>query len=247
MKKPVLLCLVLAAIYSETSFADVRRSKFRTNNNLTKYVALGGNYSSDFNSKEYKLSTGYQYSKNNLMSEFDFLQHTRYTSSSTHSLEKNRELYDFEASVKSLIADSSNYFNFYNRSKYDEFSDYYYDINNVAGWGRLFFDGIIEADINAGYNEIKNFESHIVINPNIKVNLWLTEKIRMSVKALIFKVQDQYSEELKTRFSYRLNRNLSFDIYHNFERKRFLKSTSGGDSTQNQVQRDLIFRVRYNF
>jgi hypothetical protein len=227
--------------------ADVRKSKFRTNDRTTQYASLGGNYSSDHNSKEYKISGGYQYRKNHLMLELDLLQHSRYSSTTTTPLTKNRELYDFEASGKVLVGQSDNYLNYYNRSKHDKFSDYYYDITNVGGWGRMFFDGMIEADINIGYNEIKNFDSHIVVNPNIKFSFWITDKLRFTSKAFIFKIKDEYSEELKNRLSYRLNKKISLDIYHNYEKKRFLKTSSGVSNNKNEVERDFIFRVRYSF
>lgn len=229
------------------SFADARKSTFRASSKLSQYVALGGNYSSDYNSKEYKFSGSYQYIKNRFINEMDFLQHTRYASSTTHDMEKNRELYDLEISSKILIAQSDNYFNYYNRSKYDEFSDYYYDITNAVGWGRMFYEGIVEADLNIGYDDIKNFESQIVINPNLKANFWITDKIRFTSKAFIFKVKDNYSEELKNRISYKLTNDLSLELYHNYEKKRFLKSTASVDNTVTQVSRGFVFRIRYDF
>ncbi|MFT6346331.1 MAG: hypothetical protein ACJA02_000559, partial [Myxococcota bacterium] len=148
---------------------------------------------------------------------------------------------------KILIAKSTNYFNYYNRSKYDRLSDYYYDTTNAAGWGRMFFEGIIEADVNIGYNEIKNFDSQIVINSNLKANLWLTEKLKLTIKAFLFKIQDSYSEELKTRLSYKMTNNMWLEIYHNYDKKRFIKTTSSLEQIQTEVDRDFVLRLRYNF
>ena len=241
-------CITFLIMFSHESFADARKSKFRnTQQKPSQYFALGGFYSSDYNSKQYKISGSYKYANNRFINDLDFLHNTKYTSTTTHPLEKNQELYDLELSSKTLISNSNNYFNYYNRSKYDQFSDYYYDLTNEIGWGRMIFDGVIEADINIGYDEIKNFESQIIINPNLKASFWLTDKIRFSTKAFIFKVKDSYSEELKTSISYKINHNLSLQLYHNYEKKRFIYKTSKITKTKNQVGRNLVFRVRYDF
>lgn len=246
MKTPIIL-FIACLLFSFETLADARKSTFRSSRRLSQYVAFGGTYSSDFNSKEYKISSSYQYIFDRYINEIDFLQHTRYAGTTTKEPEKNRELYDVEISSKILIGQSDNYFNYYNRSRYDEFSDYYYDITNAAGWGRMFFDGIIEADINIGYNNIKNFESQIVINPNLKASFWITDKIRFTSKAYIFKVKDSYSEELKTRISYKLNKNLSLELYHNYDKRKFLSSTSKAQTTKTQIGRDFVVRIRYDF
>ncbi len=247
MYKVTTLLILLIANLPTQSWADARRDKFRNSQKSSQYLAFGGNYSSDQNSKEYKISGSYQYSGDRFINEFDFLHNARYTSTSTHDLEKNLELYDGEISSKILISNSNNYFNYYNRSKYDQFSDYYYDITNAVGWGRMFFDGILEADINIGYDEIKNFDSQIVLNPNLKASIWLTDKIKFTSKAFIFQVKDSYSEELKTRLSYKMTNDLSLEIYHNYDKKRFFHSTAKVDETKTQVSRNLVVRVRYDF
>ncbi len=248
MKKPIILnFLLFLLLFSQKSFADARKNKFRNSGKSSQYLALGGNYSSDQNSEEYKISGSYQYSGSRFINDLELLQQTRYSSTTTHPLEKNRELYDGELSGKILISNSTNYFNYYNRSKYDEFSDYYYDLTNAVGWGRMFFDGIIEADLNFGYNEIKNFDSQIVINPNLKANFWLTDKLTFSTKAFIFQVQNSYSEELKTRLSYKLTNDLSLEFYHNYDKKRFFRKTSTIKETKTEVNRVFVARVIYNF
>ncbi|MFT6106360.1 MAG: hypothetical protein ACJA0S_000403 [Rickettsiales bacterium] len=247
MKPQSLTCLFLSILlFASHSFADARKSRFK-NSKKSQYLALGGNYSSDQNSKEYRISGSYQYSGEKFIHEIDLLQQSRYAGTSGKSLTKNRDLYDMEVSSKILIAKSTNYFNYYNRSRYDEFSNYYYDTTNAAGWGRMFFDGIIEADINIGYNETKNFDSQIIINPNLKANLWLTERLRLNVKAFLFKIRNSYSEELKTRLSYKMTKNLWLELHHNYDKRRFFKTTSATEQIITEVDRDIVFRIRYNF
>jgi len=240
------LAIFLTTLPSK-SFADARQNKFRNEQKPSQYFALGGFYSSDYNSRQYKLSSSYQYIDNRFINDLDFLHNTTYASTADNPLKKNKDLYDVELSSKILISNSNNYFNYYNRSKYDQFSNYYYDLTNAIGWGRMFFDGIIEADMNIGYNEIKNFQSQIVINPNLKASFWLTDEIRISTKAFIFKVQDRYSEELKTSISYQINSNLSLQLYHNYEKKVFFYKTATTSTTKNQIGRDMVLRLRYDF
>ncbi len=248
MKKAIPLVFYLLLItFSSSALADARRGNFRNSDRNSQYIAFGGNYSSDQNSKEYKISGTYQYAGSRFINEIDFLKQARYTSTSNHPLTKNRDLYDGEISSKILIGQSNNYFNYYNRSKYDEFSNYYYDINNTIGWGRIFFGGILEADINIGYNEIKNFDSQIVLNPNLKANFWLTDKIKLTSRAFIFQVQDSYFEELKTRLSYKLTNDLSLELYHNYDKKRFFHKTSKVGENKTEVNRNFVVRVRYSF
>jgi hypothetical protein len=232
--------------FSGETLADARQARFR-DGQVLRYLSLGGNYSSDQNSKEYKISGSHEYFGDRFIHELDLLYHTRSSSTSSHGLEKNLDLYDGALSSKILIGKSNNYFNYYNRSKYDEFSDYYYDLTNAVGWGRMFFDGIVEADINIGYNEIKNFDSQIVINPNLKASFWLTDRIRFSVKAYIFQVQDSYYEELKARISYKLTDDLSLELYNNYDKKRFFYKTSKIEKTKTEVSRNVVFRIRYDF
>ncbi|MFT5702753.1 MAG: hypothetical protein ACI9TO_000103, partial [Rickettsiales bacterium] len=189
----------------------------------------------------------YQYVGSRFINEIDFLQQTRYSSTSTKPLEKNRDLYDVEISSKILISNSSNYFNYFNRTRYDSFSDYYYDVTNAIGWGRSFFDGLLEADMNVGYNNIKNFDSQIVFNPSLKANFWLTDRLKFTTKGSIFQVKDSYSEELRSRLSYRMTRSLWLELYHNYDKKRFVNTTSKGVDKKTEVSRNLIFRIRYNF
>jgi hypothetical protein len=248
MKKAIpIVFYLLVIIFSKSVFADARKGNFRNSNKTSQYLSLGGNYYSDQNSKEYKISAAYQYTGNRFINEVDFLGKTRYNSNSSHPLEKNRELYDGEISSKILISNSSNYFNYYNRSKYDEFSDFYYDITNAIGWGRMFLDGVLEVDINLGYDEIKKFESQIVLNPNLKASFWLTNKIKLTSKAFIFQVQNNYSEELKTRLSYKLTNDFSLELYHNYDKKRFFSKTAKSEETKTQVNRDFVVRLRYDF
>jgi hypothetical protein len=230
------------------AFADARIAKFRLGKKPYQYIAAGGLYTSDYNSKEYKTSLGYQYKGERFINEIDFLHHSRYVENSTlGAVVKNRELYDGELSSKVLIGKSTNYFNYYNRSKYDKLSEYYYDYTNSVGWGRILFDGLLEADINIGYNEIKNFESQIVLNPNLKFSLDLTSRIKLIVKAYLFQVEDSYYEELKTRISYKLTDDLSLELYHNYDKKRYFYENTKVEENRTEVRRDFVFRIRYDF
>jgi hypothetical protein len=243
IKTLIILLVTITILAPQNTFADARKDRFRSKEKASQYVALGGRYSSDYNSKEYKISGAYEYTGSRFIHELDFLSETQYSSTTTTPPEKDQELYDLELSSKILIWKSNNYFNYYNRSKYDDLSDYYYDVTNAVGWGRMFFGGMFEADINVGYNEIKNFDSQIILNPNLRANFDITDKIRFTTKAYLFKVKGDYYEELKSRIAYKMTRELSLELYHNYRKKRFFDD----NANSTEVQRNLIFRVKYNF
>ena len=140
---PIKLFWLFCVVFSSNCLADARKSKFRDNPTSSSYISLGAFYNSDQNSKEYKIAGTYQYSGARFINDLDLLFNSRYTDTTKNSLVQNKQLYDGELSSKMLIGNSSNYFNYYNRSKYDKFSDYYRDITNSVGWGRLFFGGIL--------------------------------------------------------------------------------------------------------
>jgi len=246
-KKLTLSCLFFLLLFSSEAFADARKNNFKNHQKPSQYLALGGNYLSDQNSQEYKISGLYQYVGGRFINELDLLYNTRYSGANGQSLEQNRKLYDAEISSKILIGNSNNYFNYYNRSKYDEFSSYYYDLTNTVGWGRMFFGGALEADINIGYDEIKNFDSQIILNPNLKSSLWLTDRIKLVTRAFILQAQNSYSENLRTNLSYKITNDLSLELYHNYDRKRFFYKTTKIETIKNEVSRSLVVRIRYDF
>lgn len=245
------LGLLMLFLCPDQACADARKSSFKNSFSDSKkarqFMVLGGTYSVDQNSKQYKISSSYQYQNNRYISEADFLYDLEYGQTVTRPMHKKQQLYDLELSTKIMIADSSNYFNYYNRSKYDPLSDYYYDLTNAVCWGRMFFDGFLEADFNIGYDEIRNYTSQIIFNPTLKANFNVTDNIKLSIKAYIFQVHYDYYNSIKGRLIYRITNNVSFEIFANYERKRYFHNTMYVQKLTTDTQKNLIARIRYEF
>jgi hypothetical protein len=248
--KNILLAAFCCVLFSNKAFGDVRNQSFTKSDRVKQFIAAGGNYQSDQNSKRRDIALAYRYKSKEFVHEFEFLNRSEYTDISQKgagkkNLVQTEDLYDAELSSKIMIGSSNNYLNYYNRSKYDEYSDYYYDLTNVAGVGRRFKDGKIEADINVGYNDVKNYNSEMVINPTVRIKLDITKDLVFISKGYLFQRENSYTEQLKSRLSYRMrDERIFLELINNYEKNRY--SASSGALTNN-INRSIIFRIRYDF
>lgn len=237
-------------LFSRASLSDVRNQSFTKSEKVRQFVAIGGNFSSDQNSRKRDVTAAYRYKSNKFVHEFEFLNRVEYAdvnqkSSGQKMMIQTEDLYDMELSSKMMIKDSNNYLNYYNRSKYDDLSNYYYDITNVGGIGRIFKDGDIEADINIGYNEVKNYNSEVVINPTLRVRCNITKDLTFISKGYLFQRENSYTEQLKSRLSYRMSdKKVFLELINNYEKNRY---HSDNGKVTNNINRTIIFRVRYDF
>lgn len=239
------LVLIAILLYANSLFADVRRESFYKTSRARQYISLGGNHKSDENSKEHELSIGYRYKNNKYIHEIELFYEAVWASTKTKPMRKTKELYEAELSSKVLILDSKNYFNFYHFSEYNQFSDPYYDVTNVAGFGRMLFDGKIEADLNIGYNHTRFANSQIVINPTLRVRFPITKKIRFSARGFIFKQEYDYDERIDSRLSFKFDNNISLDLIHKYRKDRYYYEKYDIDLVK--VDRTYGIRIRYNF
>jgi hypothetical protein len=248
--KNILFTTFCLISFSNPAFGDVRNQSFSKSEKIKQFIAAGGNYQSDQNSRKRAIALAYRYKSKKFVHEFEFLNRSEYTDVSQKSTGKKvliqtEDLYDAELSSKRMIGSSNNYFNYYNRSKYDEYSDYYYDLTNVAGVGRRFEDGKIEADINIGYNQVKNYNSEMVINPTLRIKLDITKDLILISKGYLFQRENSYTEQLKSRLSYRMrDERIFLELINNYEKNRYF---SGKNGVTNNINRSIIFRIRYDF
>jgi hypothetical protein len=245
----VILCLFF---FARAALADVRLENFTKSSIARQYIALGGNYKSDENSKDYDISAGYKYRSDKFIHEFEFLNQVDYaevtkrvdSKTSVKVMTKKKELYDAELSSKMLIANSNNYFNFYNRSKYDELSTYYYDVTTVLGLGRILSENF-EADLNIGHNDVKNFNSEMVVNPTLRAKFDLTDKITFITRGYIFQRENTYDEQLRSRLAFRMDNKISLEFIHSYEKNRDYDEKTR--STANKIERSVAVRIKYDF
>ena len=239
------LITIVAFLFCNSAFSDVRNEFFYKTKTVRQYITFGGDQKSDENSKEYELFLGYRYKSNKYICEIELIYETKSASTTTKPMRKTKELYEAEISGKALILNSNNYFNLYHKSSYDWFSENYYNITNTVGLGRVFFNGIMAADLNLGYNYVHYSNSEITINPTITIRWPVTKNINLSLQGYAFKTEQNYSEQTKSRLSFRLNDKISLVLAHEYGKERYFYSKY--NTTRTKADRTYSVRIRYDF
>lgn len=246
-------CANSFAISSESyreAVVSPRSKKFYKSNSTKQYLSLGGNYSSDQDSKDYQLTTRYFYQNNNFVHEANFLKEDNYSNAGTAAgktyLVKDSELYDFSLSSKARIKDSKNYGVFFHRTIYDDLSKYYYDLHTAVGAGRKFFNDKIELDLSLGYQDVKEYGYKMDVVSSIRTNLKLTNKLTLIQRGYWFIEPESFDNELKTSLIYRLGPKTSFEIRHNFEQRRYEDDTAKKRAVINQVSRSITIGMVFD-
>lgn len=223
-----------------------RNDRFYKNGNIRQYVNFGGEYESDENSKQYVLSAGHFYRSSRLINEIDFLKQTDYAQKATNKYELRRssDLYDFQISSKAVILDTQNYLVFYNRSKYDQLSTYYYDITTAAGIGRMFFKDRLEVDIGIGHSDVKNYDQKVTIIPSFRTEFDITEKLHFIQRGYMFFSDEVCDYQSKTRLQYLISKSLYLQVTHDYDKRRY--SNEKKHEVVNQNHRRILFGFRYD-
>lgn len=234
--------------FAKKSFADLNKGSFYKTNKVKQFFSLGGGYKSDHNSKEYEVLSGYRYKSKKFLHEIDFLHEATYASTTRIPIRKTEELYDFELSSRMMIENSKNYLNLYHRTQYDEFSKFYYDISSAVGVGRLFLNNHVESSLSFGYNENKNTNSEIILIGILKGKIKITDSIKFATRGLLERKEKTYDEEIKNILSFRIQKNLFFELIHRYEKNRFVNSTRKlGEHRVSRTKREIYARFKYSF
>lgn len=207
-----------------------------------EYISFGGSYSSDYNSKDFDIVSRYLYQSSRFINELNFENNNDYRDKGSGDNReygvKTSELYDTTLSSKIRFEENGrNYAVFYHRTLYDEMSNYYYDLRNAIGVGRVFLDNKAELDISIGYQNTKNFGNRINIIPSIRTNFRLSKNLRFSQRGYLFIDQKSMDNGLKSRLIYRLSGKMSFEIRHNFEQRRY--ENDSNSKVENLVNRNI--------
>jgi len=245
----ILAIIVAKASYAKSNFTDLNKNSFYKNNTIRQYFTLGGGYKSDYNSREYEVLAGYKYKSNKYIHEIDFLHELEEAHTTTKPTRVTEELYDFEASSRMMLGKSKNYANIYGRILYDEFDDYYYDVSSAVGLGRFFFeDNGLEASMNLGYNDVKKFNSEIIIIGVLRSKIDITDSIKLSTRGILTKKEETYDEGIKNVLSFKLKKGLFLEFIHKYEKDRYVKTyKTKPDIRVNRIKRESYVRIKYNF
>lgn len=207
---------------------------YRNSNRVNKALSLAGSYDSDYNSKEYQLDMRYFFQSSRQMHEIDFLRQVRYAnvSSSNKNLVQKDNQYDLEISSKMRLAETNNYLALYSRSNYDDLSKYYYDLRNAVGVGRIFFDDKVEFDVSAGYRNTMTYGNRMFLVPSLRLNLKISPRCSLISRSYVFVDSNGLDDEFKTSIRYQLNKDVSFEVNHTFNKRRYIDE----DTSQQLMQ-----------
>ena len=258
-KPKPLLILLFASLFSATKSYAIdndqtdrsrvvapRNDRFNRNSSVRKYINFSGEYESDENSKQYVISTGHFYRSNKWINETDFLYQKDYSqkAANQYELKPSSELYDFQMSSKAIIPDTQDYMVFYNRSKYNALSTYYYDITNAVGVGRMFFDDLIEIDVAIGHNEVKDYDEKTTLIPSFRAEFDIWEKLHFIQRGYMFFSDEASDYQMRTRLQYPIGRQLYLQVSYDTDKRTYANQAK--HEKVNEVHRRVVFGFRYD-
>jgi len=223
-----------------------RNERFSRNGSVRKYINFGGEYESDQNSKQYVVSAGHFYRSNKWINETDFLYQKDYSQKAVNNYElrPSSELYDFQMSSKVVIPDTQDYLVFYNRSKYNPLSTYYYDITTAAGIGRMFFDDLLEIDVAIGHNEVKEYDQKTTLIPSFRTEFDIWEKLHFIQRGYMFFSDEAADYQMRTRLQYPIGKQLYLQVSFDVDKRTYANQAKR--EKVNEVHRRLVFGFRYD-
>jgi hypothetical protein len=235
-----------------------RNDTFYKQNRTRQFVSFYGERETNERRKQYVISGEYFYKSNKIIAETNIKQDVvKEEDTKTKEFEGTRRLFEFIASGKFIINDTNNYALIYNRTRHDhiggisEKADNVDDINTIAGFGRMFFDDMLELDAGIGYyeNEIEGY--NFSFSPSFRAEFNLSKNFRFYQRGYYFYSDVVQSYYLKTRISYRLEKNYSIQIGHDFDQRKYVGPISTSKNAAilpiNKARRTLTLGIRYDF
>tara|TARA_Y100000389_G_scaffold50640_1_gene46323 strand:- start:6391 stop:7224 length:834 start_codon:yes stop_codon:yes gene_type:complete len=257
------LILILFFLFAKSSYADIRRTSFPNKNKPSIYIFLGGNYKSDYNSKDYILNFGSRYKNKNQMHELKLYNKVTEGHTTTKSMRKTKELYEVELSNKIVIGQTKNYFNLYNlfeQDKYDNFTSseelifnsdeegYYNRITSLAGLGRVFSKNF-EAEFNIGSVNSKGEGSQIALNPVLYLKKKINKKLKISSKISRIKQQKTQDDYFSFSITQKINKNIAISLYHKYKKSQYIYRKENSRVNIREVRkrsdRSLTLNLKY--
>lgn len=225
-----------------------RTKKFYKVERARQYLSFGASYTSDYNSKNYELTSRYLYQSSKFINEINFEHQNNYADSGSGKNKKyavkKSELYDLTLSSKARFGETRNYAVFFHRDIYDDLSKYYYDTRTAVGLGRMFFNEKLEFDISAGYHDVKTYGNDFEVVASMRANFKLSEKLTFVQRGYWFFDHESIDNGLKTSLVYRLSDKMSFEVRHNFETRRY--EADEKRVTENYVNRSVILGLIFD-
>lgn len=249
--------------------AGRRAARFYSTDIVRHSVALSGEYDSDEDSKQQVVKFEHYYRSNKFISDTELSLDTIYeeqrpsnSSDRNTYLIKERDLFKLITSQKLALFSSSWYGIFFNETRHDNESDIaYQDIVTSGGLGKSFFDRNLEFDISYGLatgrnitdttyeSQRRNYKRSVIV-PSFRYNYVISKNIRIVHRGYAYFSDAIDSYYLTTRLNYKLSRKLYFQISHLFDKRTYDlydKNTSALEKSVNEIRRQVIFGLRYEF
>ena len=238
-----------AAIESKTNRREIvtkRSRKFLNTPKKRQFLAIGGLYASDHNSRDFDFNLRYFLKSQKYVNEINFTNENQYRDSGYGENKrykvKKSQRYDLVLSSKIKIENSNNYLAIFHRTLFDHLSNYYFDIQNAAGIGKSLLRQKIEFDISLGYNNTRFEGNKINFIPSIRANFKINKKLKLILRGYWFIDNESFDNNLKTRLIYKMSKQTSIELRHNFEQRRY---EIDGKIT-NQVNKNVNFGVIFS-
>ena len=223
-----------------------RNDRFYSNDRVRQYLNFTGEYESDQNSKQFVATVGHFYRSKKLINEIDFLYQQDYSqkASNNYELRRSSELYDFQIASKGAIPDTQDYLVFYNRSKYNKLSSYYYDITTAVGAGRMFFDDRLEIDVAIGRNNVKDQDGKTTLIPSFRAEFDVYEKWHFIQRGFMFFSDQAQDYQLRSRLQYPISSRLYLQVTYDTDKRRYVNAKT--EARVSEVHRRVLFGFRYD-
>lgn len=225
-----------------------RAKRFYKSSRARQYLAFGGNYTSDYNSKRYQLTSRYLYQSEKVINEMNFKQQTDYADSGSGKSKKynirQAQLYDFSWSTKAMIKESKNYGVFYHRTIHDKFESYSHDTRNAIGVGRLFFNERLEWDVSLGYHDVQHYDAEAEIITSWRANFKISDRVTFVQRAYLYFDKKSTDLDFKTSLVYRMGEKLSLELRQQLERRKYIED--GETEATNQWGRSVTAGIVFD-
>lgn len=223
-----------------------RNERFNRNDRVRQYINFSGEYESDEDSKQYVALAGHFYRSKTWINEIDFLYQKDYSqkASNNYELKPSSNLFDFQMSSKAVLFDTQDYLVFYNRSKYNDLSTYYYDITTAVGVGRMFFDDLIEFDVAIGHNEVKEYDQKTTLIPSFRAEFDIWEKLHFIQRGYMFFSDQATDYQMRTRLQYPIGRQLYLQVSYDTDKRTYANEAK--NQKINEIHRRVVFGFRYD-
>ena len=214
MKILLIAILFSVAFMPENLHANAINSSFYNSKHSKQYLTFGGRYKKEHQNRDEDFSIDYIYKSYDKIFEFEFNYDGNYRyKSKEDEVIKTKSEHEAEFSAKLRLFDSKNYFIYFHRTSYDDLAKFYYNINNLAGFGRFLFNERMAIDFAAGSSYTKHLGTDYIYRSSFSHKIDLNDNITFSQKFIFSQSFETSSTKARVEEDNQLRNQLSFKIF----------------------------------